>query len=76
MCEGKGDLFIRKWEAIIIPQLMDVAVKEKSEIASLTEGMNDLTDGTLSDIFSILTCWISESSLSDVFKNVEFLFCF
>ncbi|KAK0151916.1 hypothetical protein N1851_006720 [Merluccius polli] len=43
LCEGKGDLFMRRWEAVIIPQLTAVAVKEK-HIASLTEGMDGLID--------------------------------
>lgn len=55
MCEGKEDLLIRRWEAMIIPQLTAVAVKEKRDIASLTEGMNGLTDGMLADISCIFT---------------------
>lgn len=40
---------------MIIPQLTAVAVKEKRDIASLTEGMNGLTDGMLADISCIFT---------------------
>lgn len=50
ICEGKGDLFIRRWDAIIIPHLIDVALKEKSEIAALVQGVTDLTDGMFSHI--------------------------
>ncbi|XDV31339.1 hypothetical protein PO909_034048 [Leuciscus waleckii] len=43
--DGKTDQFIRKWEATIIPKLRAVAALEKGGVASLTEGMEDQTDG-------------------------------
>lgn len=44
MTDGKTDLFIRRWEASIIPKLKAVADKER-DVASLTDGMEDQTDG-------------------------------
>lgn len=45
MTNGKTDLFIRRWEASIIPKLKAVAAMERGDVASLTEGMEDQTDG-------------------------------
>lgn len=47
MHEGKGDLFLRRWEASIMPKLKAVATKEKGNVASLVEGMEEQTDGML-----------------------------
>ncbi|XP_029901883.1 uncharacterized protein LOC115355283 [Myripristis murdjan] len=44
MMDGKTDLFIRRWEASIIPKLKAVAAIERSDVASLTERMEDQTD--------------------------------
>ncbi|XP_041654583.1 uncharacterized protein LOC121517115 [Cheilinus undulatus] len=44
MTDGKTDLFIRRWEASIIPKLKAVAAMEKSDVAALTAGMEDQTD--------------------------------
>ena len=43
--EGRGDLFIRRWEATIIPKLKAVAVLEKGDVASLIEEVEDQTEG-------------------------------
>ncbi|XP_028446842.1 uncharacterized protein LOC114563968 isoform X1 [Perca flavescens] len=45
MHQGKGDLFLRRWEASIMPKLKAVAAREKGDVASLVEGMEDQTDG-------------------------------
>ena len=45
MMDGKTDLFIRRWEASIIPKLKAVAAMERGDVASLTKGMEDQTDG-------------------------------
>lgn len=45
MHEGKGDLFLRRWEASIMPKLKAVAASEKGDVASLVEGMEDQSDG-------------------------------
>ncbi|KAK9523395.1 hypothetical protein VZT92_019790 [Zoarces viviparus] len=42
--EGKGDLFLRRWEASIMPKLKAVAAREKGDIASVVEGMEEQTD--------------------------------
>ncbi|XP_039673212.1 uncharacterized protein LOC120569406 [Perca fluviatilis] len=44
MHQGKGDLFLRRWEASIMPKLKAVAAREKGDVASLVEGMEDQTD--------------------------------
>ncbi|XP_047185130.1 uncharacterized protein LOC118301910 [Scophthalmus maximus] len=44
MHEGKGDLFLRRWEASIMPKLKAVAASEKGDVASLVEGMEDQSD--------------------------------
>ncbi|XP_016326358.1 uncharacterized protein LOC107676349 [Sinocyclocheilus anshuiensis] len=44
MTNGKTDLFIRRWEANIIPKLKAVAAMERSDVASLIKEMEDQTD--------------------------------
>ena len=44
MTDGKTDLF-RRWGASIIPKLKAVAAMERGDVASLTKGMEDQTDG-------------------------------
>ena len=45
MPEGRGDLFIRRWGANIIPKLKAVAVLEKGEVASLIEEVEGQKEG-------------------------------
>ncbi len=52
MTNGKTDLFIRRWETSIIPKLKAVAAMERSDVASLIEGMEDQTDG----MYNICVC--------------------
>ncbi|KAK5880603.1 hypothetical protein CesoFtcFv8_023614 [Champsocephalus esox] len=42
--DGKGDLFIRRWEASIMPKLKAVAAKGKGDVTALIEGMENQTD--------------------------------
>lgn len=44
MTDGKADLFIRRWEASIIPKLKAVITMEGGVVASLMEGIEDKTD--------------------------------
>ncbi|KAL6481348.1 hypothetical protein MHYP_G00094280 [Metynnis hypsauchen] len=48
MHKGKEDLFIRHWEATIIPKLKAVAVLEKGDVAPLIEEMEDQTEDEMS----------------------------
>ncbi|KAG9278175.1 hypothetical protein AMEX_G5993, partial [Astyanax mexicanus] len=40
MFEGKGDLFLRRWEATIIPKLKAIAIMETGDLASLKDMEN------------------------------------
>lgn len=71
MHQGKGDLFLRRWEASIMPKLKAVAAREKGDVASLVEGMEDQTDG----IFVTFNFFHFSTKLFNMLKFTSLLFC-
>ncbi|KAG9278024.1 hypothetical protein AMEX_G6002 [Astyanax mexicanus] len=55
MFEGKGDLFLRRWEATIIPKLKAIAIMETGDLASLKDMENQNEDEKCYTMLVVLT---------------------